>query len=231
MYERYGDGAPSVVALHGWGRDRRDWDPVLRGTAAYALDLPGFGLSPAPPAGWGAQEYSRFLAPLFDELDPVVLVGHSFGGRIALHLAADRPDRFRGVVLTGTPVFRVAPAGRPKAAFRLARSLHRLHLLGDERMEAYRRKYGSADYRQARGVMREVLVRVVNEEYGDALKRLQVPLALVWGEQDTAVPLAVVDRIRAVVPDAQLDVVAGSGHLVDDALADRIRDRIAAMTR
>lgn len=230
MLERHGLGPPRSVALHGWGRNRLDWNPVLQGLPAYALDLPGFGLSPPPPHAWGALDYARFLDPLFDGLEPCVLVGHSFGGRVALHLAAHRPDRFRGVVLTGTPVFRLAPAAQVRFRFRLARALHRRGLLGDRRMEDARNRYGSADYRAASGVMREVLVKVVAEEYVEALEGVRAPIALVWGQNDSVVPLEVAHRVRAIVPSAELDVVSGSGHLLDAAMANRIRERILAFS-
>ncbi|MGZ5384735.1 MAG: alpha/beta fold hydrolase, partial [Acidimicrobiia bacterium] len=56
--ERFGDGPLQVLALHGWGRDRRDFDEVLQGLDAAALDLPGFGASPAPVEAMGAAGYA-----------------------------------------------------------------------------------------------------------------------------------------------------------------------------
>lgn len=223
LLERFGTREPAVLALHGWGRDRQDWSGVCAGLDALAPDLPGFGLSPPPPTAWGAEQYADFVRPVLAEMDRPVLVGHSFGGRLAVHLAADAGDAIRGVVLTGVPLIRRAAAGRPKLAFRVGRALHRRRLIGDARMEALRRKYGSADYRAAEGVMRQVLVRVVNESYEEQLRRVRCPVRLVWGERDSAVPVDVARQALALLPDATLRVVPGAGHLLAPATAGEVR--------
>src|SRR5436309_7264659 len=89
-----GDGHPWVLALHGWRRTHRDFDRVLAGIDAIALDLPGFGASPEPPDAWGSAAFADAITPVLDTFDtaPVVL-GHSFGGRVAVQLAAAYPDR------------------------------------------------------------------------------------------------------------------------------------------
>ena len=75
--------------------------------AAVALDLPGFGATPPPPEPWGSEEYARHLLPLFEEpgvlAERIVLVGHSFGGRVGVHLATLVPDRIERVVLHHGP--------------------------------------------------------------------------------------------------------------------------------
>src|SRR5206468_4391460 len=85
--ERSGAGAPWVLALHGWRRTHRDFSAVLDGVDAVALDLPGFGTSPPPPEGWGGAEYAKAVLPVIERMTaPVVVLGHSFGGRVAVHL-------------------------------------------------------------------------------------------------------------------------------------------------
>ena len=114
--QRYGTGVPSVLALHGWRRDHRDFDGVLAsGLDAVALDLPGFGSTPPPPTAWGSPEYADAVAAVLDEMQAhVVVVGHSFGGRVAVHLAADHPEQIAGLVLSGAPLHR--PTRRPAEA-------------------------------------------------------------------------------------------------------------------
>jgi pimeloyl-ACP methyl ester carboxylesterase len=130
---RYGTGGPWVLALHGWGRDHHDFDEVLNGLDAVALDLPGYGVAPEPPEPWSTLEYADWVAPVLDELGsgPVVLAGHSFGGRVAVHLAAEaeratgRQGRIGALVLTGAPL--APPPGkrlsRPSLAYRAGERL------------------------------------------------------------------------------------------------------------
>ena len=228
-------GAPSVLALHGWGRSGADFDAVLQGLDAVALDLPGFGATPPPSEAWGAAGYAMAIAPVLDELaTPVVVVGHSFGGRVAVHLADARPERIAALVLTGVPLVKppgaVTSASRPAAVYRVARALHRRGLFPDARMEALRRRHGSPDYRAATGVMRDVLVRVVNETYEEQLARLACPVELVWGDDDPEVPVAVAEAALAFLSAGLgiLTVVPGAGHFTPRTAPVELR---AAVTR
>ena len=81
-------------------------------------------------------------------------------------------------------------------------------------MEAVRRRHGSADYRAATGVMREVLVRSVNETDEDQLGAVTCPVELVWGEADTEAPPAVAEAALALLPDGRLTVRPGVGHFL-----------------
>jgi pimeloyl-ACP methyl ester carboxylesterase len=212
--ERSGAAPPEVIGLHGWARGRADLVPALRGFSYASLDLPGFGHSPEPAPGSGSRDYAEICRDVITELtaEPCVLVGHSFGGRVAVCLAAEHPELVRGLVLTGVPLVRQQPAGRPKLAYRVGRSLHRHALLSDARMEALRQKYGSADYRAASPVMRTVLVKVLAESYDDEIRRLQCPTMLVWGARDTVVPVAVAEAAIALAPRAELEVLDDADH-------------------
>jgi len=219
--ERYGDDEPTVLALHGWQRSHTDFAAMFaevagRGMGGVAVDLPGFGATPPPPAPWGSAEYAAALAPLVAELGrPVVVLGHSFGGRIALHLAAAAPAQVRGLVLTGVPQLGEPAAGpRPPAAYRALRALRRARLVGERRLDVARERYGSTDYRAASGVLRPVLVRVLAERYDEQLRAIGVPTELVWGEHDTAAPPASARRAVELLADGRLTVLPGVGHLV-----------------
>ena len=240
--ERSGDDPAQVIGLHGWGRNRSDLLPALRasaldGWAHASLDLPGFGHSPEPAAGIGAAEYAEIVRGALPEVaaGPCVFVGHSFGGRVAVCLAAAHPELVRGLVLTGVPLIRQQAASKPAFRYRVGRSLHRHGLLSDARMEALRQQYGSADYRAASPVMRTVLVKVVAESYDDELRTMQCPTALVWGACDTVAPLSVAEAAVAITPDAELTVVDDADHDLPlthpDAIASACRALLAGATR
>jgi len=236
--ERLGSGQVDVVGLHGWARSRDDLFASLAGLNAVIPDLPGFGVSPEPPAAWGSDEYADAIAELVSGLGkPQVLLGHSFGGRIAVKLAARRPDLVAGMVLTGVPqLLRLPSAGsRPPAAFLAARWAHRRGLISAERMEKLRNKYGSADYRNANGVMRSVLVRLVNESYEDCLPQIKCPVELIWGEKDTAAPLRLAQEACGMIQDCRLTVLDDLGHMTPlsapQQLGDAVRRLLQAGTR
>jgi pimeloyl-ACP methyl ester carboxylesterase len=227
---------PTVLALHGWGRTRADLVAALAGREAIALDLPGFGASPPPPEAWGAAGYADRVAELLRdaEVGPVLVVGHSFGGRVAAHLAADHPELVSGVVFIGTPLWRSAPAGKGPLAYRAVRRLRRLKLVPESVLESRRQRYGSADYRAADGVMRDVLVTVVNEDYRPQLSRIGVPVGFCWGAADTAAPASVATAAAELVAHCvTCDIVDGAGHDVHRSHPDRVAmvvDAVAGAT-
>ena len=231
--ESYGAGTPWVLALHGWRRDHRDFDAVLAvpGMEAVALDLPGFWSAPAPDTAWGSADYAETVAAVLGEMAPlVVVVGHSFGGRVAVHLVASHPDRIAGLVLSGAPLFRFPGArARPRLGFRMARGLAARGLIGQERMEGLRQRYGSDDYRAASGVMRDILVRTLAENYDESLARLKCPVELVWGDDDTEVPLAVAERLQGELAQAHLVVCPGAGHLTPLTVPGELRAAIGRL--
>lgn len=232
--ESHGSGASDVVALHGWGRRGSDFAGVLAGLDALAVDLPGFGASPPPTEAMGAAGYARILQPVIAELArPPLLVGHSFGGRVAVCLAASMP--IAGLVLTGVPLLAVGDRRRPGAAFRALRLANRMRLVSDERMEQQRRRRGSSDYRSATGVMRDVLVTAVNETYENELDLVSCPVVMVWGAEDREVPVAVaeraVERLAARGVEASLTILAGIGHLVPTESPAALRSAIDELRR
>jgi len=227
--ERHGSAPLSVLALHGWGRTHTDFNRVLAPEGepaldAVALDLPGFGASPGPDRAYSSMDFARAVAPVLDEASsPVVLVGHSHGGRVAVCLAALRPESVKAIVLIGAPVLLRAHRSTPTLAYRTMRRLRHFGLVSEGRIEAYRRRHGSADYRSAEGVVRDTLVTVVNESFENELRGLRCPVVLLWGHDDLDVPVEVAERARDLIgidlepasrPRVTLRVLDGVGHLV-----------------
>jgi pimeloyl-ACP methyl ester carboxylesterase len=230
-----GADAPRVLALHGWARTHRDFDTVIAGEGheplpALALDLPGFGASPPPPAAWGAEAYAEMVGRVLDDMgSPVVVLGHSFGGRVALHLAVQRPEAVRALVLTGAPMLR--PLGRRQhvaLSYRVTRRLHAMKIVSDATMEASRQRFGSADYRAAQGIMREVLVRAVNETDEAQLDAVRCPVHMVWGGDDTAAPLEVAERAMTHLAQGDLTVHPGVGHLTPLLIPSAVRAAVVS---
>jgi pimeloyl-ACP methyl ester carboxylesterase len=217
---RHGSAPARVVALHGWARTHADLDAVLDGLDAVAPDLPGFGATAPPPLSWGAADYADAVAAVCEEEGrSVVVLGHSFGGRVAVMLAASRPELVSALVLTGVPLQRPpgTSAPRPSRSLRMAKALGRVGVFSEARVNAVRQRVAPADYRAAVGVMRDVFVRVVNETndgtYTAALRRISCPVELVWGENDTAAPPSVAAAAAAIAPHVHLSVLPGVGHL------------------
>ena len=223
LADKTGSTPPAVVALHGWARSGADFAAIVDGLDAIAPHLPGFGTTDAPPAAWGSADYAELVADAIRPFAPVVILGHSFGGRVAVRLAAKYPELVSSLVLTGVPLVRLAPVSKPALLFRLVRALAKARILPQSVLEKQRKKHGSADYNAAHGVMREVLVKVVNENYRDDLVLIDAPVRMVWGEHDTSAPTDAGRAASEMLINATFFVVPGAGHLLEGALRDRVR--------
>lgn len=223
LAERIGEFPPRVVALHGWGRSGADFVPVLDGLDAVAIHLPGFGPTAPPDAVWGTEDYAELVAEAITPFAPVVVVGHSFGGRIAVRLAARYPELVSGLVLTGAPLVRMGTPTKPKLSYRVTKWLNRVGIVSDSIMESLRRSAGSADYNATEGIMRDIMVKTVNENYDDDLTLVSCPTWMVWGENDTSAPTAAGKIASERVRGATWTVVQGEAHLLTPVLGSAVR--------
>ncbi len=224
------DDGPAVLLLHGWGSNARLMAPIAAALSdryrVVNIDLPGHGLTPPPPAPWGVAEHAALIAHLIRTRigRPVVLIGHSNGGRIGLYLAGE-PE---GATLLRALVL-ISPSGmrphRPwhyylratlawllKAPFQVLPSALREAGLAWLRHTLVWKALGSSDYRQLTGVMRETFVRVVNTYVEDRLARIPIPVLVFWGEHDQAVGRKQMERLVQNLPDAGLVVLKNAGH-------------------
>jgi pimeloyl-ACP methyl ester carboxylesterase len=226
LAEKTGATPPTVIALHGWGRTGADFAPVVDGLDAVAIHLPGFGITPPPAQVWGSPEYAEDVAAAISGFGPVVIVAHSFGGRVAVHLAQKHPELVRGLVLTGAPLKRLHAAPQPPLRYRVIRRLGRMGLVSKKAMQAMREKYSSPDYRNARGVMREIFVKVVNETYDDQLAAIQAPTRMVWGSEDVGAPPDAAEAASKLIPGARFTLVPGGMHMLEGATRDEVRRQL-----
>jgi pimeloyl-ACP methyl ester carboxylesterase len=104
--------------------------------------------------------------------------------------------------------------------------MSRVHLVPESTLERARNKYGSPDYVAARGVMRQVLVRLLAERYDEQLAALRCGVELVWGDDDKEVPLSVAEAVVSAVPGAVLTVCRGAGHLTPLTVPDALRQAV-----
>ncbi len=232
LAEKTGSTPPVVVALHGWQRSGADFAEIVAGLDAVAPNLPGGSTAAEAPAeAWGSPEYAELVADAIRPFGPVVVVAHSFGGRVAVHLAAKHPELVRGLVLTGVPLLRLQSAPKAPIGFRVLKRLAALGLISQKRLEAERRKRGSSDYNAAQGVVRDIFVTLVNEDYRDVLAQITVPVRMVWGQDDNQAPVDAAEVASRLIAGATFRVVPGGGHLLEGALRDAVREELLVMIK
>lgn len=243
----FGAGSP-VVLVHGGHGSWLHWVRNIEALAAHhtvwAVDLPGFGNSDdAPGEGMAA-----LLAPTLSTLDaligrdtPLDLAGFSFGGLVAAHMAAQRPNvqrlallgtgghpgrrRPKGELVNWKPAWRAGDAVAVEQAMRHNLAMHMLSGAAAE-LDALavrvhtdacvRTRFRSKDISRAGGLV-------------EVLAPYQGPTWLAWGEHDvTADPPVIAPALASALFDGRSDVVAGAGHWVQYERADAVNPQLLA---
>lgn len=235
------DGLP-IVLMHGWGCDHttvRSIAACLEGERhIYSLDLPGHGKSDEPQSVWGVDEYAEIVGEFINKVvkgerkgvgvgeaadaggvkrEGVTLIGHSYGGRIAIMLGAQRSDIDKIVLVDAAGI-------KPKRSLKYYVKVYSYKImkrvlplvsgrkLGEKLLDRYRGKAGSADYRMATPRMRAVMSRSVNQDLRSYMPAIKAPTLLIWGRDDKATPLSDAEKMGRLIPNAGLVVFDGCGH-------------------
>ncbi|MEH3034787.1 MAG: alpha/beta fold hydrolase [Aeromicrobium erythreum] len=242
-FRRAGSG-PALLLLHGLGCDSRTWDQVVAPLAEHftviAPDLLGHGASDKPDADYSLGGYANGMRDLLTLLgiDKVTVVGHSFGGGVAMQFAYQFPDRIERIVLVATgglgrevsPLIRMLTVPGSGAALRLGtlapfrrpvaaslRGLKRTGLPAARDLDEVANIYESFADPNARRAVQRVTSHVLNwrGQYVTMTDRTYlariVPVLVVWGDDDRVIPVSHADNARRQAL-SDVHVIAGAGH-------------------
>jgi pimeloyl-ACP methyl ester carboxylesterase len=229
-YERVGEGPP-LVLVHGGTVDGRMWRPQVAALAdeftVVAWDEPGAGRSSDVPAGFGLPDYAHCLAALIEALalGPAHVAGLSWGGTVVLELYRHRPELLATLILVDTYAGWKGSLPEEEVNARVRLVLQTLEAPAEEFDPTPPGLFAggppaefvrlleemAADVRRA-SLRTETLV-MADVDQRDLLPRIAVPTLLIWGEQDVRSPLSVARQFERAIPDTQLVVIPGCGHV------------------
>jgi pimeloyl-ACP methyl ester carboxylesterase len=225
------DGLP-VILLHGVTDSWRSFELVLGrlpgSIRAFAVSLRGHGDSSRPDIGYRYRDFSEDVRAFMDAmgLEQAVVVGHSMGASVAQRLIADHPHRVSRLVLMGS--FATIGGNLTVAEF----VTNEILLLSDPIAPAFAREWqlstlaNPTDAGFLDTVVHETLkvpARVWHQtfsgflatpDFSDELRRVAVPVLLLWGDRDSYVMRSDQERLQAVMPAARLVVFEGIGHAI-----------------
>jgi len=222
-YRVVGQSEEKVLILHGWSATSYSWRSVSyylanNGFEAIALDLPGFGETPAPKDAWGSDEYVRFVEAFVKELnlDGFYLVGHSFGGALALKFTLNNSQAVKKLALCAAAFIRKERLSlRQKVSKFLAKwgskIIDKTPVYPFFEKIAYKIA-GAYDYYQASPIMKEIFKKVIVEDMSDLAEKLDKPCLIVWGEHDKAVPLEDAFVLNDLIKNSELKIIRNAGH-------------------
>lgn len=213
---------PNILFLHGWKQNRHSWDTVvenLKGDfTCWTVDLPGFGDNPRPNASWTPAHYANWVAQFIKKnaIGHPVIVGHSFGGRIAVVLASN--PRHYGInnasfIFYATPGFREALPFSKSITQALGRAIKKtwLPLNKAKLFLKLRDRLSSADYRESEE-LRDIFLATINYDLRSAMQHITNPVLLIWGEEDAEVPITIGQAMKHAITDAELKIIPDAGH-------------------
>ena len=225
-YQITGAGDSTVVILQGWGTKYEVYDSVAACiNSKYRVvqfDFPGFSGSDEPREAWSVDDYADFFEKFMQalEIKKAVLLGHSYGGRVIIKLAnRDRlPFEIERIVLVDSAG--IVPKKTWKQKYKIKKykllkkivNLKPVHAICPDLIDEWKNKQGSEDYRNASPIMKQCMVKAVNEDLTALLGGIRPETLLIWGDLDTATPIADAHVMEEKIPDCGLAVIKGTGH-------------------
>jgi pimeloyl-ACP methyl ester carboxylesterase len=224
VFDDFGNGE-AILILHGWGGSRKSWINVVDylvkdGYRVIVPDLPGFGESEDPKNPQTVNNYRDFVLKFTEKmnLSSLYLVGHSFGGRIAAKIASQNSQIVKKMVLCDASGIKMELDSKAK----MISSLSRLgNIIFSKRLFSEFRKIAKnifhfflrrSDYVKARGVMRETLKLVVQDDISSELSEIKTKTLIIWGQKDNMVPLKVANIFKEKIINSELKVFPGIKH-------------------
>lgn len=214
-----------VVLLHGWNLSKERFAPLhdaftKKGFRVHSFDFPGFGREPSPSMPWHVVDYAEFLKRYLDShaITKSILVGHSFGGRVALKFAQLYPSRVTHLVLSGTPGFSPVLKRKMILFLVLAKvgsfifSIAPLSIFQDWAKRLLYYVSGSKEFFKAEGTMRETFKYIVADDLVVPMQSVTMPCLLLWGEYDVMVPISIMYRMAQVIPTAKVNIISEADH-------------------
>jgi len=229
-YKTAGKGLPLLI-LHGWGSSSDSWVFVQnqiseQGFQVIVPDFPGFGKSPAPKEPWNVDSYVNWLNDFIIEInktrgelaEPFFLLGHSFGGRIAIKFAVKYQERVQNLILCSSAGIKPEVSLQQKIFYYLARigdylfSQKLFRRFKDRAKNVFYQTIRRKDYLKANGVMKETIKNILEEDLLDYLSKIKNRTLILWGKLDKMVPVKYAYIMEDKIPNSKLIILPKTGH-------------------
>lgn len=203
----------TIVLLHGWGQNIQMMEPISKyydkKYNILSVDLPGFGNSNDPKFVWTVYDYAEAINLLIKKLyiKKIFMIGHSFGGKIAL-IYASKYDVYK-LVCFASPYCKNLEKISYKTKF--YKKIKKYKLLNPI-SKIIENLIGSTDYKNANYIMRGILVNSININIIEDIKKIKCPTLLIWGSLDTAVPLYRAYELKKLIKESEVIVYENKTH-------------------
>lgn len=240
-YREWGSGETTLLMLHGWPADSthyKELGPLLakKNLRVIVPDLPGWGNTPVPPQAWTVSDYRDWVHDFIKSLgiEQFILFGHSFGGRVSIKYAIKYPYDLKGLVLCASAGIKPDHLTLKRRILKLTASLGKkaFALPGVKQLAPAARRVlykaaGSNDYLKAEGVMKDTIVKVLEEDLSPLLNQIQMRTLLVWGTEDGATPYADAQKMHDLISKSELITFEGERHNLPKNAPEKVAKAIS----
>ena len=202
-YEMQSGFAPTVLFLHGWGGGLASFAGAYGKVCDLGFAAVNFAFPKDMPSDWGIYDYAAHVRAFTEKFDikAPIIVGHSFGGRVGMILAAQGLCEKLGLVDSAG----LKPKFDIKKKIAVAR--YRYRVKHGKPLDGF----GSIDYNNMSKDKRGVFVRVVNTHLDKLMRYIKCPTLIVWGKDDKDTPPYMAKRLKRGIPNSELVFLDG-GH-------------------
>ena len=218
-----------LLVLHGWGADVGTMLPVINILKEYydviAFDFHDHGVTDFFKGDWTVKDYAAFTAEFVSSLNlkGCYVLAHSFGARVAVEIAANKPELFSKIILTGAAGIRKKPTRQQKrrqASYKMQslflKLLSKIPFAKEKAASLnnnLRKKYSSKDYLALPDSMRQTFKNIISYDQKALLKKIKNKVLLIWGRDDTETPIWAAEVFHKEIPNSRLVIMQG-GHFV-----------------
>jgi pimeloyl-ACP methyl ester carboxylesterase len=218
-YSNVGVGEKTIIFLHGWRSNKEVWGKIvtsdrLKVTSCYAIDLPGFGKSEIPLNAMTVGDYSEVVRELIKKLDlkNVIIIGHSFGGRVGIKLASKYPEMVNKLLLVDAAGFALddKKKNRLRILAKLVKPFFRPQFMQGLRKKIYQ-TIGAEDY-IATPQLQKTFVNITSEDLTQDMQKISCPTLILTGENDLDTPVEFGKRMNAKIRNSKFEILKNAGH-------------------
>ena len=223
-YKIAGQGQP-ILILHGWGGSSDSWLRVSKilvkqGYKIVIPDFPGFGRSITPKTVWDIKDFAKWVNELTNSLglEKFFLLGHSFGGRVAIKFAVNYPKKIKSLILCASAGIKPKSGLKTRVIFRLAKignavfTPRILTRFKDGARNLFYIFLRHRDYVKADGTMKETIKKVLEEDLLPDLSKIKIKSLIIWGKNDKLVPVKYAYIFKEKIKNSKLKILPKIGH-------------------